>query len=69
MRARMSECARLPAQLLEGMRAAVEGQAGEAARLLGARGAMEHLRNGAPLPAPQDAASLYTLEPLALSQL
>lgn len=57
------------AQLLEGMRAAVEGQAAEAARLLGARGSVEHLRNGAPLPAPQDAASLYTLEPLALSQL
>jgi hypothetical protein len=56
-------------QLLDEMRAAVDGQAAEAARLLGARGAVEHLRNGAPLPAPQDAASLYTLEPLALSQL
>lgn len=51
------------------MRAAVEGQAGEVAQLLGARGAVEHLRNGGPLPAPQDAASLYALEPVDLSLL
>lgn len=56
-------------QVLEDMRAAVDGQATEAGRLLRLRGPVEHLRGGAPLPAPQDAASLYTLEQLDLSQL
>ncbi len=51
------------------MRAAVEAQAAEAGRMLRLRGAVEHLRGGAPLPAPTDAASLYTLERLDLSQL
>ncbi len=56
-------------QVLEGMRGAVEGQAAEAGRLLRLRGGVEHLRSGAPLPAQQDAASLYTLERLDLSRL
>ena len=56
-------------QALQELRAAVEGQLGETAALLWLRGAVEHLREGGPLPAPQDAASLYTLEHLDLSQL
>ena len=56
-------------QVLEEMRVAVAAQQGEVAAVVRVRGAVDHLRSSKLLPSGQDAASLYTVEHVDLSQL
>ena len=66
-------CHALPAALplqaapvLSEIRGLVEGQLATLQRLSQAKGALDHLRQGGALPAPQAAAARYTLEWLDL---
>ncbi len=56
-------------QVLEEMRVTVVAQLAEVAAVVRLRGAVDHLRSSKQLPCGQDAASLYTVEHVDLSQL